>query len=312
MQSGLAVRFDWAAVPLLPRADRYAREGSPSAGRGGTSATTGRTCRRERTCRSGCGRCSSTPRPPVGSSPRWGPSTCRRSSSSSTASPPRLARRRGRDGTGRGAAAMMRGSGRTSWIRCTRRCRRLTGAVFTADQFGRDLLTNFGHIHHWTPRFVVEPRTAQDVVEVVRFAGARAPRVHPRHRPQPEPARHQPGRHPAGDAVALEILHVDREAHTVDVEGGVVWRDLVHFLKKFSLVPRVLTNNLGVTIGARCPSRASVSRPSSTARRGQRRRRWTWSPAPATSSPAARRRTPTSSGPRSPGWGRWGSSCARA
>ena len=47
---------------------------------------------------------------------------------------------------------------------------RLTGAVFTADQFGRDLLTNFGHIHHWMPRFVVEPRTAEDVVAVVRFA----------------------------------------------------------------------------------------------------------------------------------------------
>ena len=46
MQSGLAVRFDWAAVPLLPRADRYARRGSPSAGPGGTSAITARTCAR--------------------------------------------------------------------------------------------------------------------------------------------------------------------------------------------------------------------------------------------------------------------------
>jgi cytokinin dehydrogenase len=45
------------------------------------------------------------------------------------------------------------------------------------------------------------------------------------------------------------ILHVDAGAEWVDVEGGVVWRDLVHFVKKLSLVPRVLTNNLGVTIG---------------------------------------------------------------
>jgi FAD/FMN-containing dehydrogenase len=35
----------------------------------------------------------------------------------------------------------------------------------------------------------------------------------------------------------------------VDVEGGVVWRDLVHHLKRWNLLPRVLTNNLGVTIG---------------------------------------------------------------
>jgi len=27
VQSGLAIRFDWAAVPLLPGADRFAREG---------------------------------------------------------------------------------------------------------------------------------------------------------------------------------------------------------------------------------------------------------------------------------------------
>jgi cytokinin dehydrogenase len=41
----------------------------------------------------------------------------------------------------------------------------------------------------------------------------------------------------------------DAQALTVDVEAGVVWRDLVHHLKRDGLVPRVLTNNLGVTVG---------------------------------------------------------------
>src|SRR5690606_19301404 len=45
------------------------------------------------------------------------------------------------------------------------------------------------------------------------------------------------------------ILSVDEKAETVDVESGVVWRDLTHHLKRWSLAPRVLTNNLGVTIG---------------------------------------------------------------
>ncbi len=127
---------------------------------------------------------------------------------------------------------------------------KLTGAVFTADQFGRDLLTNFGHIHHWMPRFVVEPRTAEDVVAVVRFAREHGLPLSTRGagHSQSQLAISQGGILLAMQSLS-QILHVDREAETVDVQGGVVWRDLVHFLKKFSLVPRVLTNNLGVTIG---------------------------------------------------------------
>jgi cytokinin dehydrogenase len=127
---------------------------------------------------------------------------------------------------------------------------RLTGAVFTPDQLGRDLLTNFGHIHHWTPRFVVEPRTAQDVVEVVRFARAEGLSVSTRGagHSQSQLAISQGGILLAMQSMG-KILHVDSGAEWVDVEGGVVWRDLVHFVKKLSLVPRVLTNNLGVTIG---------------------------------------------------------------
>ena len=33
------------------------------------------------------------------------------------------------------------------------------------------------------------------------------------------------------------ILSVDREKETVDVEGGVVWRDLVHHVKRWNLFP---------------------------------------------------------------------------
>jgi cytokinin dehydrogenase len=127
---------------------------------------------------------------------------------------------------------------------------RLTGAVFTPDQLGREPLSNFGHLHHWTPRFLVEPRTVQDVIEVVRFARENGLQVSTRG------AGHSQSQLAISDGGILlamtslsRILHVDREAERVDVEGGVVWRDLTHFLKRFGLVPRVLTNNLGVTIG---------------------------------------------------------------
>jgi cytokinin dehydrogenase len=127
---------------------------------------------------------------------------------------------------------------------------RLTGAVFTSDQYGRDLLTNFGHLHHWVPRFVVEPRTVEDVVEVVRFAREHGLHVATRGaaHSQSQLAISQGGILLAMTSLS-RILHLDTSGETVDVQGGVVWRDLVHFLKKHSLVPRVLTNNLGVTIG---------------------------------------------------------------
>ena len=127
---------------------------------------------------------------------------------------------------------------------------RLTGSVFTPDQVGRDLLTNFGHIHHWTPRFVVEPKTAEDVVEVVRFARENGLTVSTRGagHSQSQLAISQGGILLSMTSLS-KILSVDRDHETVDVEGGVVWRDLAHFLKRYSLVPRVLTNNLGVTVG---------------------------------------------------------------
>lgn len=128
--------------------------------------------------------------------------------------------------------------------------RRLEGVVYTPDQFVNEHVTNFGHIHHWTPRFVVEPRHTEDVVEVVRFA--REHRLHVSTRG----SAHSQSELAISDGGILlsmrsmnRIHHVDAEAATVDVDGGVVWRNLVHHLKRWDLFPRVLTNNLGVTIG---------------------------------------------------------------
>jgi len=124
------------------------------------------------------------------------------------------------------------------------------GAVYTPDQFLAEHHTNFGHVIHWTPRFVVEPRSAGDVLKVVRFARAHGLTVSTRG------AAHSQSRLAVSNGGILlsmrtldRILHLDQANETVDVEAGVVWRDLVHFVNRHGLVPRVLTNNLSVTVG---------------------------------------------------------------
>lgn len=126
----------------------------------------------------------------------------------------------------------------------------LEGVVYTPDQFTDEQKTNYGRVFQWTPRFVVYPRSARDIVTLVAFA--REQRLHLANRGS---AHSQSQLAISDGGILLEmksmnrIGEVDLEKMTVDVEPGVVWRDLTHHLKRWNLVPRVLTNNLGVTIG---------------------------------------------------------------
>lgn len=126
----------------------------------------------------------------------------------------------------------------------------IEGVVYTPEQFTDDLKTNFGHIFHWTPRFTVFPRSAKDVVAVTEFA--RKNRLFLTTRG----SAHSQSRLAINrDGILVDmksmrgIGEVDEKNLTVDVEAGVVWRDLTHHLKRYGMVPRVLTNNLGVTVG---------------------------------------------------------------
>ncbi len=126
----------------------------------------------------------------------------------------------------------------------------LEGVVYTPDQFTDEQKTNYGRVFQWTPRFVVFPRSARDIVTLVEFA-----RTHRLHLANRGSAHSQSQLAISDGGILLEmkgmnrIGDVDLERRTVDVEPGVVWRDLTHHLKRWSLVPRVLTNNLGVTVG---------------------------------------------------------------
>jgi cytokinin dehydrogenase len=113
-----------------------------------------------------------------------------------------------------------------------------------------ELFSNFGHLHHATPRFIVEPAGAEDVAAVVRFARANGLHVATRG------AAHSQGALAVSAGGILlrmqsmgRILGADPDGAWIDVEGGAVWRDIVRRLAPSNLVPRVLTNNLGVTVG---------------------------------------------------------------
>jgi len=124
------------------------------------------------------------------------------------------------------------------------------GNVLTPDQYTNDLSTNFGQIHHWTPRFVVEPRHTADVAAVVRFGREHRIPVSTRGSAHSQSELAISDRGILLAMRSMGAIHaVDAKRETVDVSGGTVWRDLVHHLKRFDLAPRVLTNNLGVTVG---------------------------------------------------------------
>jgi cytokinin dehydrogenase len=127
---------------------------------------------------------------------------------------------------------------------------RIEGVVSTPDQFHPGLLTNFGNLHHATPRFVVAPVSARDVAATVAFAREHGLPVSVRG------TAHSQSRLAISEGGILlsmtsmrRVLSTNPSEPTVDVEGGVVWRDLVRALAPEGLVPPVLTNNLGVTVG---------------------------------------------------------------
>lgn len=126
----------------------------------------------------------------------------------------------------------------------------ISGLVYTPDQFTAEHVTNFGHIHHWTPRFVIEPKTTEDVQFAVRFAREHGLTLSTRGSAH---SQSQLGISDGGILLCMKSLNgigdVNEQAPSVVVEAGVVWRDLVHHVKRYELLPPVLTNNLGVTIG---------------------------------------------------------------
>jgi FAD/FMN-containing dehydrogenase len=127
---------------------------------------------------------------------------------------------------------------------------RIEGVILPGAQAHDEFLTNFGHLHHWRPRLVVKPVTAEDVLETLRYAARHGLTVSTRGaaHSQSELAINRGGL--LLDMKSMgRIFEVDEGARTVTVEGGAIWRDVVARTYRHGLMPPVLTNNLSVTVG---------------------------------------------------------------
>jgi FAD/FMN-containing dehydrogenase len=100
------------------------------------------------------------------------------------------------------------------------------------------------------PVAVVRPADARDVAQVVRFAARRGLKVATRGEAHTQSGQALVDAGIVVDTGSLKrIIDLDPASRTLTCEGGVVWRDLVGHVLPHGLIPPVLTNNLGVTVG---------------------------------------------------------------
>ena len=110
--------------------------------------------------------------------------------------------------------------------------------------------TDFGRILTRLPGVVVRPASGDDVAAVIRYARRHSVPVATR-----GAAHSQTGQSLTDGGIALDLTSLDRllgidaGAPTADCQAGLTWEALVRQTIPAGLIPPVLTNNLGVTVG---------------------------------------------------------------
>lgn len=124
------------------------------------------------------------------------------------------------------------------------------GDLFTAENDLAAYSEDFGRLVHRKPAIVVQPSTARSVSKVMEYANRHSIPVSSRGE-----AHSQTGQSLVEEGIVIstrglnQIGQLDHPRSMVPCQSGVVWGDLVRHLDTQDLVPRVLTNNLGVTVG---------------------------------------------------------------
>lgn len=109
--------------------------------------------------------------------------------------------------------------------------------------------TDFGRWIWKTPGAVARPRTTEQVAELVRWCRQHGVTITPRAQGHSQSGQSTNDGGVLLDITAMNAIHsIDEDAMLADVQGGVVWRDLVAACCEKNVVPRVLTNNLGVCV----------------------------------------------------------------
>ncbi len=126
----------------------------------------------------------------------------------------------------------------------------LRGALLESEEDRGARSGDFGRLVVRHPLAVVRPADASDVASTLRFAARRGLKVATRGEAHTQSGQALVERGIVLDLTSLNrVLDLDERARSVTCEAGVLWRDLVARLAPHSLVPPVLTNNLGVTVG---------------------------------------------------------------
>lgn len=126
----------------------------------------------------------------------------------------------------------------------------VAGAVLDDDAARDGKSGDFGRMITRVPGVVVRPQSGADVAAVIRYARTQSVPVATRGEAHTQSGQALTDGGILLDLTSLErILSVDQAALSADCEAGVKWETLVRQVVPQGLVPPVLTNNLGVTVG---------------------------------------------------------------
>jgi cytokinin dehydrogenase len=126
----------------------------------------------------------------------------------------------------------------------------VAGAVLDDAAAREEKSGDFGRMIRRVPGVVVRPQSGADVAAVIRYARTQSVPVATRGE-----AHTQSGQALTDGGILLDLTSlaripsVDAAALSAECEAGVKWETLVRQVVPQGLVPPVLTNNLGVTIG---------------------------------------------------------------
>src|SRR5262249_33568589 len=109
--------------------------------------------------------------------------------------------------------------------------------------------TDFGRMVDRLPGAIARCSSAAEVAEVVRYCRENGLSIHARGQGHTQSGQACSDGKVLLDTSSMQTIHeISRAEEWARVDGGVVWRDLVAKTVPIGLVPRVLTNNLGVSV----------------------------------------------------------------
>lgn len=121
--------------------------------------------------------------------------------------------------------------------------------ILLDDEARAHFRSDFGRMVDRLPGAVARCTSAEEVAEVIRFCRERGIPVVPRGQGHTQSGQATTEGGVLVDTSSMQTIHeIDEAGETATVDCGVVWRDLVAATVPRGLVPRVLTNNLGVSI----------------------------------------------------------------